>query len=496
MNENNFIIGIDLGNLTSCISYYDFNQKSLDIVDASGGYGKFNIPTIVSYNTDSKDWVFGEYALLNKGFSNDIIFENIIENLGKDYKYIFNDEQFELCYILSKFLLFLLENIKNINPNAKIIGIVLSVSSYISKKSIDEIIKSFELANLKNQLIKIVDEKECILKEFFFNNLINKDKILLIDYNYNKMEIFLYQISNNNKLICLKSAFKKELAQSNIFNAIKNLIIKKFMDYTKLINLNSTQHANLENFCLQQFDFIFKKNKITDIKLYYNFYYPPFQQTISKEEIFDIILYFEKEINVFFNHFFQNSQVNEKDIKNFALVGEGIEIDFIHKLIKSRFSIEKNFKNKAKRIVSDGACIIACQEKNILPKDYIQIEDLNILKNDIGIFIKNEFENVFFPLIHKNTSILQETKKTIFNLLYLQNLDFDIYIKKNQQYISIKNIKLELPNSLKRDLRTIRFLLQIKFINVNQLLFSIEDFGFGEIFPKTDFKKEFLINLI
>ena len=33
INENNFIIGIDLGNLTSTVSYFDFNQMGIDVVD-------------------------------------------------------------------------------------------------------------------------------------------------------------------------------------------------------------------------------------------------------------------------------------------------------------------------------------------------------------------------------------------------------------------------------------------------------------------------------
>ena len=130
INENKFIIGIDLGNLTSTISYFDFNQMDIEVVDISGGYGKVSVPTVVSYNIDTEDWIFGEYAILSKGFGNELIIENIIDNLGKGLTYTINDKNISLTLVLSKFILFLIENIKNINPNANIEGIVLSTSSY------------------------------------------------------------------------------------------------------------------------------------------------------------------------------------------------------------------------------------------------------------------------------------------------------------------------------------------------------------------------------
>ena len=100
INENKFIIGIDLGNLTSTISYFDFNQMDIEVVDISGGYGKVSVPTVVSYNIDTEDWIFGEYAILSKGFGNELIIENIIDNLGKGLTYTVNDKSISLTLVL------------------------------------------------------------------------------------------------------------------------------------------------------------------------------------------------------------------------------------------------------------------------------------------------------------------------------------------------------------------------------------------------------------
>lgn len=494
-DENNFIIGIDLGNSTSNVSYFDFNQMNINIVDASGGYGKTSIPTLVSYNLDSDEWIFGEYALLNKGFGNDIIFENIIENLGKNLEYTINNKKIKLSYILSKYLLFLVDNIKNINPNAIIKGIVLSISSYKYETFISELEEAFKFAELNEQLIKIVDDKECILKSYLYEHKLDGNKVFIIDYSNRQIRASLYEMKEKGKFFCLKSMFRNDIGQGKIYNTTKILITNKFFEETGKTQLNINEQNQIDIFTNQQFDIIFHKANIENIKLYYNFYYPPFQKTITKEEIFSIISYFEQELNSFFNDFFNDINISEKDICNLILTGGGIEIDFIIKFIKSRFFSNKNFKGTAKRTISDGACIIACQELGIISKDWIEIEDLNRIKNNIGIFINKCGEDKFLPLIYKNSFICQESNKQIFNLDVEEKLDFDIFIEENNEYKSIYNVNIALPENLKRDKKTIRFVIEMKFNDINEIIFIIEDFGFGDIFPKTDFKEKFIINI-
>lgn len=495
-DENKFILGIDLGNLNSTVSYFDFNSQDIDVVDISGGYGKITIPTVVSYNIDTKDWIFGEYAILNKGFGNEILIENIVENLGKNITYDAKHINITPTFALSKFITFLIENIKNINPNANIEGIVLSTSSCTNEQHIKE---AFKMANIDNLLLKIAKDKECILKSYFYENDILSKEVLLVDYSNKQIRASIYEIEQNGKIKCLKTSFNNEIGQQRLFNITKNLITKKFLQETGKIHLTEIEKNNLDCFCHQQFDIIFQRQSLTDVKLYYNFFYPPFQKIIKKEEIFDIINFFENEINTFFNTLFQNINVNEKDVKNIILAGGGIEVDFIHKFIKSRFNIEKNFKGKAKRFISDGACIIACQMLNVLPKDTMYIEDLNQIKHNIGIFVNEDKNLKFEPFVYKNSFIWQNFDKKVLELVDKKIIDFDIAFQDDKgDFKIIKNIKIDLCENeyfCNRDIKTIRFLMYIQFKNNKQMIFNIEDFGFGEIHPKTDFKIQYIIDL-
>ena len=494
-NENKFIVGIDLGNLTSTVSYFDFNQMNIDVVDVSGGYGKVSVPTVVSYNIDTQDWIFGEYAILNKGFGNEIIIENIVENLGKDLTYTVKDKNITLTLALSKFLLFLIENIKNINPNANIEGIVLSTSSYAKNEYIEE---AFKLANIDHLLLKIANDKECILKSYFYENDILGNKIIIIDYSNRQLRASIYEIEEEGKIKCIKTFFNENIGQQRLYNITKNLITKKFLQETGKIDLTEYEKNNIDSFVYQQFDIIFQRQTLSDIKLYYNFFYPPFQKVITKQELFDIISFFENEINIFFNDLFNNVDIKESEIKNVILSGGGMEIDFIHKFIKSRFNLEKNFKGKSKRFISDGACIIACQQLGVLSKDKMYIEDLDQVKYNIGIFIEENEKEKFEPFIFKGSFIWQKFNKKVFSLTDDKNIEIKIALEENSNFKNIEKININLDEYSQfnnRNIKTIRFLIYMEFKNSKELIFNIEDFGFGEIYPKTGFKQQFIINI-
>lgn len=494
-NENKFIVGIDLGNLTSTVSYFDFNQMNIDVVDVSGGYGKVSVPTVVSYNIDTQDWIFGEYAILNKGFGNEIIIENIVENLGKDLTYTVKDKNITLTLALSKFLLFLIENIKNINPNANIEGIVLSTSSYAKNEYIEE---AFKLANIDDLLLKIANDKECILKSYFYENDILGNKIIIIDYSNRQLRASIYEIEEEGKIKCIKTFFNENIGQQRLYNITKNLITKKFLEETGKIDLTEYEKNNIDSFVYQQFDIIFQRQTLSDIKLYYNFFYPPFQKVITKQELFDIISFFENEINIFFNDLFNNVDIKESEIKNVILSGGGMEIDFIHKFIKSRFNLEKNFKGKSKRFISDGACIIACQQLGVLSKDKMYIEDLDQVKYNIGIFIEENEKEKFEPFVFKGSFIWQKFNKKVFSLTDDKNIEIKIALEENSNFKNIEKININLDEYSQfnnRNIKTIRFLIYMEFKNSKELIFNIEDFGFGEIYPKTDFKQQFIINI-
>ena len=81
-DETRFILGIDIGTRATKIAIWNVNRKQAELIDMSGGYGNPSIPTVMQYIPENKEWVFGEYALLNKRDFDDITINNIISKLG------------------------------------------------------------------------------------------------------------------------------------------------------------------------------------------------------------------------------------------------------------------------------------------------------------------------------------------------------------------------------------------------------------------------------
>lgn len=66
-DENKFILGLDLGSSSSSIAFFNTITEEPELIDLSGGYGKPSMPSVIQYIPETREWVFGEYAILKIG---------------------------------------------------------------------------------------------------------------------------------------------------------------------------------------------------------------------------------------------------------------------------------------------------------------------------------------------------------------------------------------------------------------------------------------------
>jgi hypothetical protein len=85
-DESYYIIGLDIGNDSSGIAFFNAAEGMPETIDLSGGYGKPSIPTVMQYIAETREWVYGEYAILNRGVGTEITLNDLIQRLGSfDY---------------------------------------------------------------------------------------------------------------------------------------------------------------------------------------------------------------------------------------------------------------------------------------------------------------------------------------------------------------------------------------------------------------------------
>ena len=169
LNETYYIIGLDIGAESSAIAFYNLHENTPEPIDLSGGYGKPSIPTVMQYIAETKEWVFGEYAILNQGAGTEITLQALTRRLGHfDYLDI-DGKSVSAASILGLFIKEILASVRNINPRAEIVGIVAAVPAYLNEQAHEELKRAFKQAGYEKELIALVPDRECIFTHHYRN---------------------------------------------------------------------------------------------------------------------------------------------------------------------------------------------------------------------------------------------------------------------------------------------------------------------------------------
>lgn len=507
-DETKFILGIDIGTKSTKIASWNVNRKSAELIDMSGGYGTPSIPTVMQYVPENKEWVYGEYALLNRGYFEDITINNILSKLGTKELIDISGKPMNIPSILSRYIKEIIEMCRNINPNGEVVGVVAAIPDYFSDSAKEELRRAFAMAGLDKVLITLMSYRECILRYLYFKqDLINEEKILYIDYGGEEIRGGFIQVNPKGGLNLrgesLSFLFDSSLGVKKIDKLLKNLFTEFYCDEVGILKTQLTDEIvhQIEIFAYQNKNLLFQnyyKRKPT--KLYFNFAYPAFQKTLSTEDMDKLIKPFVEDIRKFINTLLDKTidgPVPKEEINKIIAVGGGFEMSWVKELLEKEFmDIPIIYPKEAEGTVSLGACIGAASYLGIIPEREIQLTDKQRLNIDIGIKAISKTENRFIPLIEKNTFWWQKPKPKIFILDSKENetLDIPIYRRNEQGEISAIHT-IYLSNLPHRPSRTIRLKFSMNFKQYNTIEAKVSDCGFGELFPPSDFTQTFNIQL-
>ena len=501
-NEAFYIIGLDIGNDSSGIAYYNMAENAPETIDLSGGYGKPSIPTVMQYISETKEWVFGEYAVLNRGAGTEITLSALIERLGH-FDYIDVDHKsVSVAAVLALFIKEILSSVKNINPKAEIVGIVATVPAYFSEQAHEEFQRAFKHAGYEKELISLVADRECVLANHYRSVPENNEKTLLLDFGSRELRGGLYEIKPNAQDIIatsMSSVFDDEISTSKINKDVTDMFAGFVFSNVKTTNQTQQLNEHISAFTYQHKDMIFQKN-ITQkpIKLYFNFAYPPFQQAVDNAQAQELIRPYAARFDRFINDVLQKSlyesEVKTEDITTVLCVGGGFEMLWAKAAINKIFSKEQtHFYKNPKMTTAEGAAIVAAKALNApgttlnedaLPQ--LKIEDKHQLTNDIGI----SHNNTFLPLVERNAFWWQKhiSKLILINQEVTGELSFNITERsptgKNH---NLGTVLLEgLPT---RPKGTTRLEVGVSFASNIELTLSVKDKGFGDLFPQVDYEQ-------
>jgi len=193
-DETYYIIGLDIGNESTGIAFFNLSENTPEAIDLSGGYGKPSMPTVMQYIPETREWVYGEYAILNQGAGTEITLSNLLARLGQREYFDVDGKSIRLTSILALFIKEILGNVRNINPKAEIVGIVAAIPDKISNDAQMELRQAFDLAGYAKELIALVPSRECVLAHYYRNQVPKKEKVLLLDYGSRCVRSGVYEV--------------------------------------------------------------------------------------------------------------------------------------------------------------------------------------------------------------------------------------------------------------------------------------------------------------
>ena len=542
-DETYYIIGLDIGNDSSCIAFYNIMEGEPEIIDLSGGYGHPTIPTAMQYIVDTKEWVFGEYAILNRGIDREITIKNLIERLGSSEYIDIDNRPMSIVSLLGMYIKELLSSVKNINPNAEIAGIVASVPSYFSVRAREELTRAFKSAGYEKELIGLVSDRECVFAYHYHSprpqegaEIGTGAKNLLIDYGAREVRGGVY-ITEPVKSVrpglferlkgkgrntgitmrSLSSFFDNVIGTQKVQEEVKKLFTNYYVvnsaphiqihtpenpDSSLGSNLNNNLDGSVQDqlmaFTYQHKDILFQKairNK--PAKLYFNFTFPPFQQTVKPEEAEKLIEPFRMGFNQFIHHVLEKNlseKVTIKDIDVVICIGGGFEMLWVREAVGELFPPDKlHLYKNSKTIAAMGAAVTAAQLLEIAGGQPVSVEDRHQLPVDIGLTVG---DNRFVPLAECNSFWWQQHPARLFIVNAPVDGKVPLSIISRSPEGKVKTLSnTQLTGLPERPKGTTRLSVHLKFLSDHEAMATVEDCGFGEIFPKTEYEQKILVKL-
>ena len=495
MNEIYYVIGLDIGNDSSSIAFYNLAEGAAETIDLSGGYGKPSIPTVMQYIPETKEWVFGEYAVLNGGVGT--VFSALPEKMGKfDYLDV-GGRSVSVAGVFALFIKEILSSVKNINPKAEIVGIVASVPAYFDASAQEEFTRVFKLAGYEKELIALVPDRECVLAHYYRTPPENPQNALLMDFGNRELRGGLYSVANKNgaiNAVSMSSVFSGEISMAAL-NADVERLFETFLE-SGAAGVDSTKEGFL-SFTYQHKDILFQKNiRTKPLKLYYNFVYPPTQHTLTHERVAQLIEPYAERFSDFISKVLEKNLFERKmqpeQIDVVLCVGGGFEMLWAKEAITAIFPKEHvQFYKNPKMITAEGAALIAARNLEITGVPFF-LEDKHQLTSDIGLL---DGEN-FLTLVGRNGFWWQKHPPKLLLVNSAVSGDLDLLLSEQSpagEGRSISTIRLDgLPRRRKG---VTRLQVALDFRSNTELTVKINDIGFGELFPKSDYEREFVVSL-
>lgn len=196
MDENTLIVGLDLCNDYTQISYYNETNYEVESIYYDESQQEFMIPTVLGITEDGKEWMIGEEAIrLAKSGSGQAV-SGFIEDERAQFSIY--DTEFKKAQLLEKYLRKVLLLLKRTFPTRSIRRLVIAIRS-LDLELIEQIYEALAALGLYKDRVHVISHEQSYL-----NYALSRKKELWMNdvglFEINEHGLMYYQISMDRRV--------------------------------------------------------------------------------------------------------------------------------------------------------------------------------------------------------------------------------------------------------------------------------------------------------
>jgi molecular chaperone DnaK len=517
LEEDWYIIGIDLGTTNSVASYWNSRTGKPEPIDVSNGFGKIPMPSVVQYRQEEDlegEWVIGEEALQTFRIYPESTIMSIKRKMGSKYRIRLNNRDYLPEEIAAMILKALIDHIRGLNPKMILAGVVVSVPYDFDDAAKKATIQACQLAGLSDSLIGLIEEPKAGTLAYNFRHDLNKDeKVMVFDFGGGTLDITIFCVAEkNDDAIHLKVISEGGEAYHG-GDHIDDLLYLQMIKWMEEKTGQTRETMTVESVAELSQRARETKERLSGVMNYrvpYTFCVPPFVQSLSRDEFEEIIRPFIQKTKALVLQTMKegyNGPINPDEINRVLLEGGSSQMPWVKRMLGDIFGdTDKIYVSEQPALdISMGATYFAAMKLGLLKHRDLHTFDRQVhfeipVPHDIGFEIDYNDKKDFYSMIKRGTPYALAKKTMRFTLSGnndedMTSIDLKILerIKKEDQLENCKLIGLVRILGLpKRPEGKTRLEVTLSIDEMSGTVKGyVKDLGYSGEYEASDFNRKF-----
>ena len=433
LDEDCYILGIDLGTTNSVISYWNSKMKRPEPIDVSNGFGKVPLPSVVQFRDDEDgagEWVIGEEALHTVKMYPKTTIQSIKRLMGTRDKVMIGHDAYTPEEISGILLKHLIGHVSSMNPKMQLAGVVVSVPYDFDDAAKKATVKACHLAGLADSLICLIEEpKAAALAYNFRHDLATGERVMVFDFGGGTLDITLFQVDcKDDDAIHMKVISEGGEAYHG-GDHIDAMIYEQLLHWLEEKTGNKRNDLSNESVAELYQRANEAKERLSGVakhRIPFTFCLPPFVQSMSRTAMEDLIQAFiikTKQLVLDTLNQGYIGPIPAASVTRVLLEGGSSKMPWVKEMLKDIFDDgDKIYVSEQPALdISIGATYYAAMKLGLLDHKDMTTIDKRVqfetpVPHDIGFEVAYETHKGFFPMIRRGTPYALAKKTMVFTL--------------------------------------------------------------------------------